>query len=266
MGMTKVSKTSLSFLIFGYSFLYLPIAIVILGSFNDSEVQGVWTKFSMRWFREIMRDTDLLDAAAISLEIAAISATISVILGSLSAAVTTRTSNRLLGNIIAMPVLMPEVIIGFSLLMLFISLKGVINLQNGIVTTIIGHSVLTTGYVYMTLKPSFMHFDKSLEEVAMNLGGSPATVFWSVKIPIMKKALVAAWLLAFTLSLDDLVVASFLGGPGSTTLPILIFSSIRLGTSPTINVLTTVFFAIKALFIIIAYTVSNKASNVTERA
>jgi putrescine transport system permease protein len=257
--MTKVSNTNLFFLIFGYSFLYLPIAIVILGSFSDSEVQGVWTKFSMRWFMEVAEDTELLEAVATSLEIATISATLAVVIGSLAAAVSTRSSFKMLGNIVALPVLMPEVIIGFSLLMLLIALKDFINLQSGIFTTVIGHTVLTTGYVYITLKPIFLHFDRSLEEVAMNLGGGPATVFWSIKIPIMKKALIAAWLLAFTLSLDDLVVASFLGGPGSTTLPILIFSSIRLGMSPTINVITTLFFAIKALFIVIAYVVANRS-------
>ncbi|MDR0630773.1 MAG: ABC transporter permease, partial [Holosporales bacterium] len=205
-----MSRISLTFLIFGYAFLYVPIAFIIISSFSDSEIPGIWTKFSIRWFQEVLKNHDLLDAAITSFKIAAISATCSTILGITAA---TR-SNKFLNKIIVLPIAIPEILIGFSLLMLFIS--DFIAIPRGVITVIIGHTVLTIGYVYMTVKNSFKNFDKSLEEAAMNLGAKPITVLFRIKLPIMGRTIMSGWLFAFTLSLDDVVIASFLNGPGAT--------------------------------------------------
>jgi putrescine transport system permease protein len=263
--MTKVSKINLTFLIFGYALLYLPIALVIISSFSSSEVPGVWTGFSTHWFLEAFKDADLLGAVVTSLEIATVSATLSVVLGIISATITTRMVRSqwasILKNAVIMPVIMPDVIIGFSVLMLFIAMRDIISLPSGGVMIVVGHVVLAMGYVHVMLRSNFLHFDRSLEEAAMNLGARPLSVFWLIKMPLMKRSVLAGWLLAFTLSLDDVVIASFLSGPGSTTLPILIFSSVRLGVSPAINALTTIFFAVTALFILTAYIVTGRPSS-----
>lgn len=248
--MLKISKTVITMLIFGYAFLFTPILFLMVNSFSDSEISLIWTKFSLRWFYEVLEDEDLIRAMITSLKIACISASWAVVLGTLAAVATTNTGaffgKNFLNNAIIMPIVMPEIIIGFSLLMLFINIENFFGFpkERGIVTVAIGHIMATMAYVHMTVRARLLSFDKSLEEAAMNLGAKPLTVFFKIKIPVLYKALLSGWLLAFTLSLDDLVIASFLTGPGSTTLPVLIFSNVRIGLSPAINALATMIITI----------------------
>lgn len=260
--MLKVSKTIITMLVFGYAFLFIPILFLIISSFSDSEIPGNWTSFSLRWFHEVLEDEDLVRAMMTSFKIAFISASGAVILGTLAAVATTNTGTYLwknfLTNSIIVPIVMPEIIIGFSLLMLFISMESTFAFpkERGVMTVVIGHIMATMAYVHMTVRARLLSFDKSLEEAAINLGARPLTVFLKIKIPLIFKALLSGWLLAFTFSLDDLVIASFLTGPGSTTLPILIFSNVRIGLSPAINALATMIIAIVLLCLIEVYLLS----------
>jgi putrescine transport system permease protein len=222
----------------------------MVNSFSDSDIPGVWTHFSMRWFKAVLEDRDLIGAAMASLKIAVISATGSVVLGVLSAIATTNYSTwyckKVLGTLIVIPMIIPEVIIGFSLLMLFMALEDIfgISIERGIITVAIGHIMITVSYIHMTIRSRLILFDKSMEEAAANLGAKPFAVFMNIKIPVIGRSIVAGWILAFTLSLDDLMIASFLTGPGSTTLPILIFSNVRVGVTPAINAFSTMFIGI----------------------
>ena len=260
--MLKVSKTIITMLIFGYAFLFTPILFLIINSFSDSEVPGNWTNFSLRWFYEVLEDEDLVRTMITSLKIACISASGSVILGTLAAVATTNTKTyfgkNFLTNAIILPIIMPEIIVGFSLLMLFISIESIFGFpkERGVITVAIGHIMATMAYVHMTVRAKLLSFDKSLEEAALNLGARPLTVFFKIKIPAISKAILSGWLLAFTLSLDDLVIASFLTGPGSTTLPVLIFSNVRIGISPAINALATMIIAIVVICLIGVYLLS----------
>ncbi len=250
------------FLIFGFIFLYIPIIFLIVFSFSDSEAPCVWTKFSLRWFKAVFEDSDLLNSAITSLKVASISATGSVILGLLAAVTTTRNSKfsgkKFLSKTISIPIVMPEIIVGFSLLMLFISIERFFGIpqERGIMTVSIGHIMASMSYVHMTIRSRLLTFDYSLEEAALNLGANPLKVFIFITIPIISKSILAGWLLSFTLSLDDLVIASFLSGPGATTLPILIFSNVRIGVSPSINAFATMFIMLVALCLTIAYLLS----------
>lgn len=263
--MKTISKTSLSFLIFGLVFLYIPIFFLIFFSFSESSIVGVWTKFSLRWFREIFHDIDLLRAASTSVEIAFLSATGSTVLGVIAALATTKQGNFMgksfLSGTISMPIVMPEIVMGFSLLMLFIAIEKVFgfSIRRGVITVAIGHITASMAYVHMTVSARLAAFDQSLEEAALNLGAHPVRVFLHITLPVISKSIFAGWLLAFTLSLDDLVIASFLSGPGSTTLPILIFSNVRIGISPAINAFSTIFIGIITLCLTAAYVLSNKA-------
>ncbi|MDR1609489.1 MAG: ABC transporter permease subunit [Holosporales bacterium] len=242
-----MSKAVVSCIIFGFAFLYIPIIALMVNSFSDSDIPGVWTHFSMRWFKAVLEDRDLIGAAIASLKIALISATGSVVLGLLSAIATTNYSTgrcrKMLGNLIVIPMIMPEVIIGFSLLMLFMALEDIFGIpaERGVITVAIGHIMTTVAYIHMTIRSRLVLFDKSIEEAAANLGARPFAVFMSIKVPIISRSIAAGWILAFTLSLDDLVIASFLTGPGATTLPILIFSNVRVGVTPAINAFSTMF-------------------------
>ncbi len=257
--MRRLSKTVITFLIFGYAFLFTPILFLIINAFSASEIPSIWTSFSLRWFEAVFEDSELTRAALTSLEIACISATGAVILGGLAAFATTNTSSfkgkSFLNTTIIMPIVMPEIIVGFSLLMLFMAIENAFGWpkERGVMTVVIGHIIATMAYVHITIRARLLSFDKSLEEAALNLGAKPFTVFFKIKIPILARSILSGWLLAFTLSLDDLVIASFLTGPGSTTLPILIFSNVRVGVTPAINALATIFILIVALCLIIAF-------------
>lgn len=262
--MIKTSKAVITILIFGYAFLFTPILFLVANSFSDSEIPGVWTHFSLRWFETVFEDVDLLGAAINSLEIAFISATFAVFLGVLAADTTTNTTSfkgkRFLNTAIIVPIVMPEIIVGFSLLMLFMAIENIFGFpkERGIMTVTIGHTMATMAYVHMTVRSRLLAFDASLEEAALNLGAKPFTVFLRIKIPIISKSILSGWLLAFTLSLDDLVIASFLTGPGSTTLPILIFSNVRIGVTPAVNALATIFIAVIMFCLSIAFILSEK--------
>lgn len=256
--MIKLSKTAISILIFGYAFLFTPILFLIVTAFSASEIPGIWTGFSLKWFEALFEDSDLLHAAITSLEIACFSATGAVVLGVLAAASTTNTGKffgkRFLNATIVIPIVMPEIIIGFSLLMLFMAIENIFGFpkERGIMTVTIGHIMATMAYVHMTVRSRLLSFDQAVEESALDLGASPFSVFFKIKLPIISSSIVSGWLLAFTLSLDDLVIATFLSGPGSTTLPILIFSNVRVGVSPIINAFATIFVAVVSICLIVA--------------
>lgn len=261
-GMIKISKTIITFLFFGYAFLFTPILFLIINSFSASEIPSVWTKFSFRWFEAVFEDDDLIRAALTSFEIACISATCAAILGGLAAAATTNTGEfkgkSFLNTTVVMPIVMPEIIVGFSLLMLFMAVENFCGWpkERGIMTVAIGHTMATMAYVHMTVRARLLSFDKHLEEAALDLGAKPITVFFKIKVPVISKSILSGWLLTFTLSLDDLVIASFLTGPGSTTLPILIFSNVRVGLTPAINALATMFILVIFFCLVTAFILS----------
>lgn len=243
---------------FGYAFLYVPIALLVFYSFNESRLVTVWSGFSTKWYGELFRNEALLDAAGLSLQIAAISATLSVILGTLAGLAMVRfgrfRGRTLFGGMITAPMVMPEVIIGLSLLLLFVAMEQVVGWPDGrgVTTITIAHTTLTLAFVAVVVQSRLVSLDASLEEAAMDLGARPAKVFFVITLPIIAPALVSGWLLAFTLSLDDVVVASFVSGPGSTTLPMVIFSSVKFGISPQINALATLMVLVVATGIFVA--------------
>ncbi len=258
---SKNSKLILTLILFGYTVLYTPLIILILNSFGDSDIPGVWTHFTLKWYEQALTDKELLNAVFVSLKIATISATISCILGTMAAIGTTQPKTqkflgrKFLNNIIIMPIVMPEIITGFSLLMLLLGIERIIGItfSKGIITVCLGHIIATMAYVHMNVSSKIKTLDKSIEEAALNFGARPLSVFWEIKLPMLSSTITTSWILVFTMSLDDLVIASFLAGPGSTTLPILLFSNIRVGITPMINAFATMFILTIVLFIIINY-------------
>jgi putrescine transport system permease protein len=249
----------------GLAFLYLPIAILILYSFNDSRLVAVWGGFSTRWYRELIGNTALLDAAWVSLRLALVSATAAACLGTLAALALVR-GGRFTGRLpfsamIYAPLVMPEVIIGLSLLLMFVA----VDFDRGFWTTALAHTTLTMCFVTVIVQARLLDFDRALEEAAMDLGAPPLRTFLSVTLPLIAPAIVAGWLLAFTLSLDDLVIASFTTGPGATTLPIRIYSEVRLGVKPEINAICTLMIAGVALIVVVASLLSKRYAVSRER-
>lgn len=232
-------------LMFGYAFLYVPIALLILYSFNESRLVTVWGGFSTKWYVELLNNEQMVNAALLSLRIAAVSACFAVVLGSMVGLALARfgrfRGRTLLGGMVSAPLVMPDVITGLSLLLLFVALEGLFGWPDGrsATTITIAHTTFAMAYVAVVVQSRLAGFDQSLEEAAMDLGARPAKVFFVITLPLIFPAIVSGWLLAFTLSLDDLVIASFVSGPASTTLPMVIFSSVRLGVSPQINALAT---------------------------
>ena len=245
-------------LAFGYAFLYLPIVILMVYSFNDSRIQSVWNGFSLRWYSSLLDNAQVIDAAILSLQIALISATIATVLGTLAGLSMThmgRFKGRLLfTGLIAAPLIMPEVITGLSLLLVFVSTEQLIGWpeSRGTMTIIIAHITFSMAFVAVIVQSRLSTVDKSLEEAAMDLGGRPYRVAIDVTLPLIAPAMIAGWLLAFTLSLDDLVIASFVSGPGSSTLPMVIFSKVRLGVAPDINALATLIITVVGIGVVIA--------------
>ncbi len=237
---------AIGFLIAGYVFLYLPLVIVVAYSFNSSRVMSVWQGFSLEWYTSLLENDALFTAVMASLKIATISATMAIILGTLAAVITVRfkhiRSRRFLQGMIASPLVMPDVMSGLALLLVFVGIQQTFDWpsQRGVWSVTIGHITLGMAYAYLVIQARLQDFDLSVEEAALDLGAKPFAVFRTITIPMIAPSLLAAWLLAFALSLDDVVLASFLSGPGATTLPMLIFSNIRLGISPEINALATV--------------------------
>lgn len=228
----------------GFGFLYLPILLLMVYSFNASRLAMVWGGFSTRWYGELLRDRQLLEAAWVSLQVAFWTACASTVLGTMAALAMVRMrrfpGKTLFGALITAPLVMPEVIIGLSILLLLVSMGGVLGIApRGAAAIWAAHVTFTVSFVTVVISSRLQELDRSLEEAAMDLGATPLKVFFLITLPIIAPALVSGWLLAFTLSLDDVVIASFLAGPSSTTLPIKVFASVRLGISPKINALAT---------------------------
>ncbi|MBB5767866.1 ABC transporter permease subunit [Xanthomonas euroxanthea] len=233
-----------SVLALGFGFLYLPILLLMVYSFNASRLAMVWGGFSTRWYGELLRDRQLLDAAWVSLDVAFWTAGASTVLGTMAALAMVRMrrfpGKTLFGALITAPLVMPEVIIGLSILLLLVSMGGVLGIApRGAVAIWAAHVTFTVSFVTVVISSRLQELDRSLEEAAMDLGATPLKVFFLITLPIIAPALASGWLLAFTLSMDDVVIASFLAGPSSTTLPIKVFASVRLGISPKINALAT---------------------------
>jgi len=255
--LTWFNATSLTL---GFAFLYLPMLILIVYSFNESKLVTVWAGFSTKWYGTLIQNEAFLDAAWVTIQVAVVSSTIATVLGTMAALVLVRAGRfygrTLFSGMIYAPLVMPEVITGLSLLLLFIG----IGLDRGMFTIILAHTTFSMCYVSVVVSSRLVTFDRSLEEAALDLGCSPMQAFRLVTLPIIAPAVVAGWLLAFTLSLDDLVIASFTAGPSATTLPIKIWSSIRLGVSPEINALSTLLIAVVSVGVITASIVTKRSA------
>jgi putrescine transport system permease protein len=258
--LTRLSRFNIASLLLGFAFLYLPIVILVIYSFNASRLVTVWGGWSLRWYTEFFNDSAMIDAAWMSFRVGATSATIATLLGTLAAIALSRgegfKGRMLFSGMLYAPLVMPEVITGLSLLLLFVA----INAERGFWTVTIAHTTLTMCFVAVVVQSRLISLDRSLEEAAMDLGCDPARAFLAVTLPLIVPAIAAGWMLAFTLSLDDLVIASFTTGPGSSTLPIRIYSEVRLGVKPEINAICTLVIALIAVVIILASVFSKLSS------
>ncbi|HUG04799.1 MAG TPA: ABC transporter permease subunit [Steroidobacteraceae bacterium] len=249
---------------FGYALLYVPIVSVVIYSFNDSRLVTLWGGFSFRWYASLLSNRELLESALLSLRIAVVSATFATAFGAIIALALQRLSRLrgrvLLSGMIAAPLVMPEIITGLSLLFLFISMADLVGwpASRGATTITIAHITFSMAFVVVVVRSRLAAMDESLEEAAMDLGGRPVPVFFDITVPMLMPALISGWLLAFTLSLDDLVISSFVSGPGATTLPMYIFAKVRLGVTPDINAITTIIIALVAVAVVTAALVSSR--------
>jgi putrescine transport system permease protein len=263
MMMRKASWFNVGSLALGLGFLYLPIVVLVIYSFNASRLVTVWAGWSTRWYVELLGDTPMLDSAWVTLRLALLSASVATVLGTLAAVALVRfgrfRGRLLFSGMIYAPIVMPEVIIGLSLLLLFVA-AGV---ERGYWTVAVAHSTLAMCFVTVIVQSRLLTFDRSLEEAALDLGCPPLKTFFAVTLPLILPAIVSGWALAFTLSLDDLVIASFTTGPGATTLPIRIYSEIRLGVKPEINAICTIVLAVVA-FTVIAASLATKLHQVVD--
>jgi putrescine transport system permease protein len=249
----------------GLAFLYLPIAILVIYSFNASRLVSVWGGWSTRWYVELIHDQAMREAAWTTLTIALVSASAATVLGTLAALALVRfgrfRGRLLFSGMIYAPLVMPEVITGLSLLLLFVA----VDVDRGFWTITVSHTTLTMCFVTVVVQARLVNFDRSLEEAAMDLGCPPVRTFLTVTLPLIAPAIAAGFVLAFTLSLDDLIIASFTTGPGATTLPIRIYSEVRLGVKPEVNAVCTILIAVVAVGIIAA-SLASKLSGGRERA
>ena len=270
--MIKPNKT-LSFLVLGlgYGFLYLPIALLVLYSFNESKLVTVWSGFSTKWYAALLEDDELINAAWLSVKIALMTATASVVIGTWAGFVLARFGRfrmfTLFAGMINAPLVIPEVIQGISLLLLFVAMEQAFGWPEGrgVFTIWIGHVMLCVSYVAIVVQSRVRELNLSLEEAAMDLGARPLKVFFVITLPLISQALVSGWLLSFTLSLDDLVLTAFLSGPGSTTLPMVIFSRVRLGLNPEMNALATLFIVLVSAGVVAANIYMRMAERKRER-
>lgn len=238
-----------------YLFLYLPIIVLVVYSFNDSKLVTVWSHASLRWYSALAKDADLIAAVGLSLKIAFLSALMSVFFGTFTAFALNRykrfKGRTLLSSMSSMPLVMPDVIVGLSLLLMFVSLQHWLGYpEKGLLTILLGHALLGTAYAAVVVTSRLREMDSKLDEAAMDLGCKPFQVFYLVTLPLLVPALVSAFLLTFTLSFDDVVLSSFLSGPGYTTMPMVIFSRARLGLNPTINAVATVTIVVVTMAVI----------------
>ena len=244
------SRFNVLSVVLGFTFLYFPILLLVIYSFNDSKLVTVWGGFSTKWYGELFRNQGLMDAAWVTIRVAVVSATLATVLGTLGALALTRYTRFrgriLFSGMIYAPLVMPEVITGLSLLLLFVA----IGFDRGFWTVTLAHTTLTMCFVAVVVQSRLITFDRSLEEAAMDLGATPVKTFFAITLPVILPAVVSGWMLAFTLSLDDLVIASFTSGPGATTLPMKIYSQVRLGVTPEINAASTLMIAVIAVGVI----------------
>lgn len=250
--------------IFGFAFLYLPIVLLVVYSFNESRLVTVWAGFSTKWYGELFQNQGLLDAAWVTVRVAFLSASIATVLGTLAAVALVRytrfNGRTLFTGMVYAPLVMPEVITGLSLLLLFVS----INFARGFWTVTLAHITFSLCFVAVVVQSRLVSFDRSLEEAAQDLGCPPFRAFIQVTLPVILPAVISGWMLAFTLSLDDLVIASFTSGPGATTLPMKIYSQVRLGVTPEINAVCTLLIGVVTIGVIIA-SLLNKSREVRRR-
>jgi len=261
MARRNLSRFNIASLTLGLAFLYLPIVILVIYSFNASRLVTVWGGWSLRWYHEFFNDKAMIEAAWMSVRVAATSATVATLLGTLAAVALSRgegfRGRPLFSGMLYAPLVMPEVITGLSLLLLFVAL----NAERGFWTVVVAHATLTMCFVAVVVQARLGSLDKSLEEAAMDLGCDPVRAFLMVTLPLIIPSIAAGWMLAFTLSLDDLVIASFTTGPGSATLPIRIYSEVRLGVKPEINAICTLVIALIAVVIVVASLASKLSSD-----
>jgi putrescine transport system permease protein len=263
--MRRRSRFVLGVLAFGYAFLYVPLVSVVVYSFNDSRIATVWGGFSTRWYGELLRNEQILDGALLSLRIAVSAATLATALGTLAGIALARFARfrgrTLFTGMVTSPLVMPEVITGLSLLLLFVSLQQLVGwpAQRGFSTLTIAHTTFAMAYVAVIVRSRLVQMDESLEEAAMDLGCRPARVLLDITLPLIVPAMTAGWLLAFTLSLDDLVIASFVSGPGASTLPMVIFSKVKLGVSPDVNALASLLILVVSAGLVTAWLMTRRA-------
>ena len=250
--MRRVSAFNIVAIVLGMAFLYLPIALMVIYSFNASRLVAVWGGWSTRWYAELFNDAPLVELALISLRLAVVSASAATILGTLAALTLARfgrfRGRLLFAAMIYAPLVMPEVITGLSLLLLFVAVAA----DRGFWTVVVAHTTMAMCFVTVIIQSRLADFDMSLEEAAMDLGAPPLRTFLSVTFPLILPAIIAAWMLAFALSLDDLVIASFTTGPGTTTLPIRIYSEVRLGVKPEMNAVCSIMVGVVGVAVIVA--------------
>lgn len=269
--MGKRSTFLLTFLVFGFAFFYIPIISMIFFSFNKSRLATVWGGFSTQWYGRLFNNSQVLDAAILSLEIAVMSATFATILGTMAGMAIARFSRfrgrTLFSGLVSAPLVMPEVITGVSMLLLFVFMQQLIGWPagRGVTTVTIAHTTFSMSYVAVVVQSRLTSMDRSLEEAAMDLGSKPFQVLFDVTLPIIAPAMISGWLLAFTLSLDDVVITSLTNGPGTTTLPIYIWGKVKLGVTPDINALATIIVVVVGIGVAIAGFLMHRAEKQRER-
>ena len=262
--MKRFTAFNLASIVLGFAFLYLPIVLLVIYSFNESRLVTVWGGFSTKWYAELFRNEAILDAAWVTIRVSFLSATIATVLGTLAAVALVRRGRffgrTLFTGMVMAPLVMPEVITGLSLLLLFVA----VGFDRGFWTVILAHISFSMCFVAVVVQARLMTFDLSLEEAALDLGAPPMKAFFLVTLPLIFPAVAAGWMLAFTLSLDDLVIASFTTGPGATTLPMKIYSQVRLGVTPEINAVCTILIGMVTLGVLLT-TIVTKARTVDTR-
>lgn len=262
--MRGLSRINLAALTLGFAFLYLPILVLVVYSFNASKLVTVWGGFSTQWYAALFRNEALMDAAWVTLRVGLVSATAATVLGTMAAVALVRfgrfTGRGPFAAMMLAPIVMPEVITGLSLLLFFVA----IDLDRGFWTVTLAHVAFTMCFVAVVVRSRLVTFDRSLEEAAMDLGATPLVTFFSVTLPLIAPAVAAGWLLAFTLSIDDLVIASFVSGPGATTLPMRIYGQVRLGVTPEINAVSTLLIGLVATVVLAVSLVLRRREGASE--
>ena len=257
----KASRAHLAFgrawLAAGYAFLFLPIVALVVYSFNDSPLPNAWRGFTLKWYAAVVSDGELVSAFGLSLRVAFLTACGSVVLGTMAAFVLVKykrfLGRTLFSGMVSAPLVMPEVVVGLSLLLLLVSVQRALGVpERGLTTIWLGHLLLGMAYATVVVQARLQELNPQLEEAAMDLGARPLQVFWLVTLPMIAQAMVSAWLLTFTISLDDVVISNFLSGPGATTLPLVIFSRARLGLNPSVNVVATLTVAVVSVGVLVA--------------